>query len=245
MTFHFQCDLSPALTNAGVSRFLITTIPSTLYIYDEEGTNLTLQAAACCITESLNKLARDGVVIRDRIGEEVCRLRGFVMNFKGDWKYLAQMFNMTKTAQQEEICWKCGATKGTNDPDMCYVNLSPTAPWRAVHGPGWRVRPSFADLASGRICFEDTMIGGDLLHIWHLGVGRDAIGSIVRQLVKERYWPGSNIERRLAFATASLKQWCKHRSMSLTIKRLSKQNLTWGSECFGLVLAPSFVCCLS
>ena len=40
------------------------------YIYDEEGTNLTLQAAACCITESLNKLARDGVVIRDRIGEE-------------------------------------------------------------------------------------------------------------------------------------------------------------------------------
>ena len=39
MTFHFQCDLSPALTNAGVSRFLITTIPSTLHL---ECANITL-----------------------------------------------------------------------------------------------------------------------------------------------------------------------------------------------------------
>ena len=132
MTFHFQCDLSPALTNAGVSRFLITTIPSTLhlecanitlgfpvywpsaskgslcrlqfstvghfpqvrsmstakrvleggqipypcraslarYIYDEQGTNLTLQAAARSITDSMNQLSTCGVRIRDRAGEE-------------------------------------------------------------------------------------------------------------------------------------------------------------------------------
>ena len=34
--------------------------------------------------------------------DQVCTLRGFVVNFKGDWKYLAQLFNMRKTAQQEE-----------------------------------------------------------------------------------------------------------------------------------------------
>ncbi|CAK9015524.1 unnamed protein product, partial [Durusdinium trenchii] len=146
MTFHFQCDLSPALTNAGVSRFLITTIPSTLYIYDQEGVNLTLQSAARSITESLNKLSTDGVVVRDRSTGEVCAFHGFVVNFKGDWKYLAQLFNMTKTAQKEEVCWKCGATKGTNDPELCYVNLSPDAPWRAVVTPPWTQRPAYADL---------------------------------------------------------------------------------------------------
>ena len=31
MAFHFQSDLSPCLKNAGVSRFLITTIPSSYY----------------------------------------------------------------------------------------------------------------------------------------------------------------------------------------------------------------------
>ena len=31
MAFHFQSDLSPCLKNAGVSRFLITTIPSSHY----------------------------------------------------------------------------------------------------------------------------------------------------------------------------------------------------------------------
>ena len=32
MAFHFQCDLSPCLTNAAASRFLITTIPSCYYV---------------------------------------------------------------------------------------------------------------------------------------------------------------------------------------------------------------------
>ncbi|CAK9082077.1 unnamed protein product, partial [Durusdinium trenchii] len=116
------------------------------YIYDQEGVNLTLQSAARSITESLNKLSTDGVVVRDRSTGEVCAFHGFVVNFKGDWKYLAQLFNMTKTAQKEEVCWKCGATKGTNDPELCYVNLSPDAPWRAVVTPPWTQRPAYADL---------------------------------------------------------------------------------------------------
>lgn len=79
------------------------------------------------------------------------------------------------------------------------------------------------------------MIGADLLHAWHLGVGRDAIGSILRILVKEHYWPGANIEHRLARASGCLREWRKQKRMSLTIKRLTKQNLNWGSECFGMI----------
>ena len=32
MAFHWQPDLSPALKNAGLSRFMVTTIPSTFYV---------------------------------------------------------------------------------------------------------------------------------------------------------------------------------------------------------------------
>ena len=32
MAFHWQSDLSPVLKNAGLSRFMITTIPSTFYV---------------------------------------------------------------------------------------------------------------------------------------------------------------------------------------------------------------------
>lgn len=81
--------------------------------------------------------------------------------------------------------------------------------------------------------FSKEMVAPDVLHCWHLGVCRDLIGSVVRLLVSERYWPGSNINDRLAFATASLKRWAKHRALSLTIKRLTKQNLSWGDQYFG------------
>ncbi|CAK9085706.1 unnamed protein product [Durusdinium trenchii] len=74
------------------------------------------------------------------------------------------------------------------------------------------------------------MIGADLLHIWHLGVGRDALGSILRILIKEHYWPGSNIDKRLSYASACLKGWCKQKKLPLAIKGLTQQNLNWGSE---------------
>ena len=46
MSFHFQMDLSPRLTDAGISRFWITTVPAELYIYDDDGVNQTLQQVA-------------------------------------------------------------------------------------------------------------------------------------------------------------------------------------------------------
>ena len=47
------------------SRLLITTIPSSMYAYSEDGVNETLQAAAAIITDSMNKLGTDGVHVRD------------------------------------------------------------------------------------------------------------------------------------------------------------------------------------
>lgn len=81
--------------------------------------------------------------------------------------------------------------------------------------------------------FSETMVAPDTLHCWHLGTCRDLIGSVIRILVSERYWPGSNINDRLAFASASLKRWAKNRKLSVTIKQLTKNNLSWGEMYFG------------
>ena len=35
------------------------------YLYSETGVNMTLQAIGACIKDSVNKLAYDGVVVRD------------------------------------------------------------------------------------------------------------------------------------------------------------------------------------
>ena len=69
MSFHFQMDLSPRLTDAGISRFWITTVPAELYIYDDDGVNQTLQQVARCIVESMNDLA-NGVCVEDADGQE-------------------------------------------------------------------------------------------------------------------------------------------------------------------------------
>ena len=52
MLFHWQCDLAPFLSDSGASRNLITTIPSSSYVFDGS-VNITLQAAAQHICNSL------------------------------------------------------------------------------------------------------------------------------------------------------------------------------------------------
>ena len=141
---------------------------------------------------------------------KVLTLRCFVASFKGDWKYMTQLFNLSNTPSKEqarsrllrsmarnakrkllqtcsnvfknpvvvvenlipEVCWSCRASKGSNgDMNMCYVNVGPHAGWRDTIGldSPWQHKPSFADLVG----FNPLMISLDLLHIWHLGLGRE------------------------------------------------------------------------
>ena len=55
MVFHWQCDLAPFLSDSGSSRYLITTVPTTAYVYDQD-VNITLQSVAQHICRSLADL---------------------------------------------------------------------------------------------------------------------------------------------------------------------------------------------
>ena len=78
--------------------------------------------------------------------------------------------------------------------------------------------------------FREMMIGPDILHCFHLGIGRDILGSAIRVLVTTRFWPGATQDDRLHQATHSLKQFASKNGMSLVIRKLCKASLTWSTE---------------
>ena len=106
----------------------------------------------------------------------VCPTQGWMakfvcMSFKGDWKYLKQIFNLKRNMNAPKLCFACMAEK-TGDMNM--TNISQDAPWRETiwNCPlPWRVRPALSYLDF----FHVQKISYDMLHVWHLGIGRDLI----------------------------------------------------------------------
>ena len=209
MSFHFQPDLCPWLSNAGVildrmdeilvktvqvsllssywlrfnlrSRLLITTIPSSMYVWDENGVNVTLQSAAEIITNSMNELSTNGALVRDVetnevselwtiyfciAGSRICRIyflqpvantypenahtevitfRFFVVQFKGDWKYLVQLFNLTNQPTKEKAGLQSPWTAGPHDFEgsvkVVWVFFKKKNSWRSAGCVGRRKDP--------------------------------------------------------------------------------------------------------
>lgn len=127
-----------------------------------------------------------------------------------------------------QICWKCLASKGSSDLSFAYTNLADDAGWRTCESPNpWTTPPEFSKLPG----FSIGMLQVDLLHVWHLGVGRDLTASILRVLAKAKFFRrGGNLADQLAAASSSLRQYAKSRKLSLHIKRLTHANLTWRSD---------------
>ena len=71
------------------------------------------------------------------------------MHFRGDWKYLRQIFCLRRHYGTEGICHCCSATKGKKDQTLNFTDLSDEAAWRATVfrcPPPWQVEPEFAKL---------------------------------------------------------------------------------------------------
>ena len=127
--------------------------------------------------------------------------------------------------------------------NWCYSNVSDTAPWR---GSLWSQDPwpqNVVPSLTGILGFSLRMLGVDLLHIFHLGVGRDLVASAIRILASKRgYWRGRNQEERLKFATQQLKAFAKRHNYSLTMSKLSKQSLNWKADAFPELKAKGYDC---
>ena len=116
------------------------------------------------------------------------------------------IFRMLFFVALGEVCWQCNCTKGSS-LGMAYTNVRADAAWRSTKFTTlpWSVVPAFCHCRG----FDIRVISADLPHSLHLRTGRDLIGSCVKILVKQRYWPGSNIDRSLARATVQLRKYAK------------------------------------
>lgn len=128
---------------------------------------MTLQTALAKVVESLNRLSRDGLFRADGV-----KLHFRFMQLKGDWKFIKQALNLVRYAGSENICWACMASKGNHHPAMNFTDVSEHAPWRATVNCSpepWSRKPALRDLCHWSL----QKVGPDILHVYHLGVGRD------------------------------------------------------------------------
>ena len=132
-----------------------------------------------------------------------------------------------------QICWQCLATKGLDEASLplAFTNVNLDAPyWDTMFTtPPYVHRPSYSRLLG----YSDKMISGDLLHIWHLGTGRDlAASALVYMLKKQLVFAGPSLDQRLAQATLQLKAWASANNMNLKLKKLTRSKLGMGSKKF-------------
>ena len=127
-----------------------------------------------------------------------------------------------------KVCFRCRATKGNADLQLAYTDNSSRALWRTgPAGEMWHTRPSIADLYG----FTHKFICLDILHLCHLGCYRDLVATGFKLLACNRaYYHGRNISKRLAQLTSDLKSWCKANNQTLSLKRITRQTLTWRSD---------------
>ena len=178
MCLNWSAETSPVHSDAKASRYLICAIPVHSYLMRCEGkkklANITLQECLRIVVSSLNDLTATG------ISAVVC--------VKGDWKFLVQALSSKFSASSNEVCFKCRATKNLRSP---YTDLTTSADWRSRQRQEdlWHERPALADLDH----FSLRLITPDILHTYHLGIGRDVVASILTVLLQGRqFLPGSS-----------------------------------------------------
>ncbi|CAJ1460481.1 unnamed protein product [Effrenium voratum] len=120
---------------------------------------------------------------------------------------------------------------GADDFNHVFTNVSDDAPyWQDLYASApWGDRPHYADL----IGFHISMVFPDLLHGYHLGVGRDMLGSILRSVLSEPHvFAGPTIDDRFQSATDQLRAFARARKLPLRLHKLSRAKISWKSRTF-------------
>lgn len=142
-----------------------------------------------------------------------------------------------------KVCFRCNCTKGSTDVSWSYSNVDDNAPWRATLFAQDPWASNTVPTLTGILGFDVKMLGVDLLHIWHLGVGRDLCASAVRILISKRnYWRGRTQDIRLNLATRRLKWFARSHGYKLTMSKLCRNSLNWTQDCYPELKAKGFDC---
>ena len=71
--------------------------------------------------------------------------------------------------------------------------------------------------------FGEDVVSFDLLHIFHLGVLRDLVGSGCKLLCQNKnYYNARTIPKRLQAMTKNVKAWAQTNKVSLSLRKIAK-----------------------
>ena len=169
-------------TLSQASRYLLFSFPVDGY-HKEQGVNVSWQSLIEQVVVDLNLLYEEG--IQTSSGLFFAR----VIGLKGDMKWMAQSLNLIRTSSHNNICPLCLASK--TDPGMLFTNVREDAPWRSTvfSTNPWTTLPKLMMLKG----FTVHHIKLDLMHIFHLGIGRDVAATAIKELIKARIFQGDQL----------------------------------------------------
>ncbi len=124
---------------------------------------------------------------------------------------------------------------------MSYTNVASDAAWLQTEylDLPWNIQPTLSLLPGFRI----EMLGLDILHIFHLGVGRDMVASALKVICgNTTVFSGRNLDQKLENASGWLRSWSKQNKLSLALKKLTKNNLNWKSNEYPEAHCKGFDC---
>lgn len=179
MCISWSSEQSPFWSDPMKSRYLVCLLPVHRYAF-HNGVKVTIQEAMRTICTSLNHWQNQGLT------GVYCRF----VSLKGDWKWLVQCLNLTRKPGKNAFCFLCPATRNMDCP---MTDLSSDAAWKSVLPPcPWSVEPAILELQN----FSLGTVGLDILHIWHIGTGRDLASSCLLILLRLGAFPGNNVALR-------------------------------------------------
>lgn len=174
MALHWSSENSPYFTDARRTKYLIALIPVSRYAMHGK-INLTLESIMAVVVRSCNLWFHQGV----------CGLYGAVTTLKGDWKFLTQVLCLKRTPNTDAFCFLCMGTKSLAVPA---TDLSQSAQWKVqVPAKPWHQDPEVFHLEN----FSLGLVGIDVLHCFHLGIGRDVVASCLVILLRTHAFAGS------------------------------------------------------
>ena len=203
MAFHWQSDHSELAANSQQSRYLITVIEKERYVV-RDGINVTIQGITSHIVASLNLWREQGLQ----------GLKASVVVVKGDWKFIKELCNLQRFYSRDAICFLCEASKSMDCP---YTDTSASAKWRDTYlkSDPWTVAPEITKLADWSL----LRVSIDLMHTFHLGLGRDIIASTLLILLRSRgLVAGSSVKERMMTVSALIKAFAKQKQRAFPAK---------------------------
>lgn len=209
------------------SRFLLSVLPKSLYDQDNDhAEDGVFQTVLKSITEDFNELYWSGFTALDGEKRYLVPLR--VM---GDWPfiqkagYLSRSFmNVSKQATaakkglRKGICHRCLADQSPF-PWENFSNDNPA--WISSYNtvsPFWRDPPLLSlphDMSD-----EPAFFSYDLFHAWHLGSGKEFLGSLL--VVMSETYIASNIQARFQLMSNDFLHFCAANKLQPYLRKISR-----------------------